>query len=337
LNHAADVKAATGAAGGGGAIAGPVKASVLVMTYNHARLIRQAVDSVLMQRTGFDYEVVISEDCSTDGTREIVMDYHRRLPDRVRLLLSERNLNSLVVVSRGIRACRGAFIALLDGDDYWTDPQKLQLQVEFLESHPDCSACFHNATSVYDDSSQAPQNWTPPGQKAFMTQEDIWRGNPIATGSTVFRNGLYELPQWYDEMPMPLTDWPLHVLNAEHGTIGYINRVMSVYRIHEGGTYSRLAEVEKFEKRYQFYTRMNRNMNYRCDSVARNGLFYYFLEWAEEYKMRGEWRRVGFCVRKCLAGRPIRKAGYKRLFRVLRWLLSRSVREVLLPAGPVGR
>jgi glycosyltransferase involved in cell wall biosynthesis len=328
MSPSADVRAT-----GRGADAGRVRVSVLVMTYNHAGLIRQALDSVMMQRTSFDYEIVISEDCSLDGTREIVTEYERRFPDRVRLLLSAQNLNSLAVVSRGIRACRGEFVALLDGDDYWTDPAKLQLQVEFLDSHPDCSACFHNATAVYADAGQPPRDWTPPGQKEFMTLEDIWRGNPIATGSVVFRNGLYELPRWYDEMPMPITDWPLHVLNAEHGTIAYIEKVMSVYRIHEGGSYSRLDEIKRFEKRYEFYVRMNRNMNYRCDALARNGLFLYFLEWAEEYKVRGERQNVKFCVRKCLTGRPIRTAAYKRLFRILNWLLWDSAKETLSHAG----
>src|SRR5262245_1521369 len=118
-----------------------------------------------------------------------------------------------------------------------------------------------------------------------MTIADIWPGNPIATGSTLFRNRLYELPVWYDEML--LTDWPLHILNAEHGKIGYNDRVMSVYRIHRGGEYSKLDEIEKFNKRLQHYQLMNRNMGYRCDVVARDGLFHYFLEWAEEYRNRG--------------------------------------------------
>jgi glycosyltransferase involved in cell wall biosynthesis len=91
---------------------------------------------------------VTSEDGSTDGTRGIVIQYQQGFPDRFRLLLSERNLHSLAVVSRGIRACRGDFIAPLDGDDDWTDPEKLKRQVAFLETHPECSACFHNALAV---------------------------------------------------------------------------------------------------------------------------------------------------------------------------------------------
>jgi len=313
-----------------------LRVSVLVMTYNHGKLIRQAIDSVLAQHSSFDYEIVISEDCSTDGTRETVMEYGTRFPDRIRLLLSERNLNSLAVVSRGIRACRGEFIALLDGDDYWTNPAKLQLQVEFLDSHPECSACFHNATAVYPESDRAAHDWTARGQKDFMTLQDIWRGNPIATSSLMFRSGLYELPPWYDRMPMPITDWPLHVLNAEHGTIGYIDHVMSAYRIHGGGTYSRLDELTKLEKRFAFYRQMNRNMNYRCDASARNGLFLYFLEWAEAYRERGELGNARFCAWKCLSGRPIRRAAYQRLLRVWTWVFRESARQTM-PAVFVGR
>ncbi len=127
MGRSADARVPGRGENGGRGVDPRLRASVLVMTYNHAGLIRQALDSVLMQRTSFDYEIVISEDRSTDGTREIVTEYQRRFPNRVRLLLSAENLNSLAVVSRGIRACRGEFVALLDGDDYWTDPAKLQL------------------------------------------------------------------------------------------------------------------------------------------------------------------------------------------------------------------
>src|SRR5688572_23850951 len=128
-----------------------MKVSVLVMTYNHARFIRQALDSVLMQRTGFDFEVLISEDCSTDGTREIVVEYARRHPHTITLLLSEANLRSNAVVTRGIDAARGEYIALLDGDDYWTSPDKLRKQAAFLDSHSECALCFHNARVQRDD------------------------------------------------------------------------------------------------------------------------------------------------------------------------------------------
>ena len=168
-----------------------MKVSVLVMTYNHAQFITQALDSVLMQKVNSEYEVLISEDCSTDGTREIVLDYQKKHPNKIQLLLSEQNLHSNAVVVRGIRAARGEYIALLDGDDYWVSPDKLQKQIDFLDAHPECSMCFHNATVIHEDGSREPWNWTSPHQKEISTLEDIWQGNFIATCSTMFRRGLF--------------------------------------------------------------------------------------------------------------------------------------------------
>ena len=163
-----------------------MKVSVLVVTYNHENFIAQALNSVLAQKVEFDYEVLVSEDRSTDRTRDIVTEFHQRYPDRIRLILSEHNLNSNEVVGRGIRAAKGQYVALLDGDDYWTSEHKLQRQAQFLDSHPDCAMCFHNAVVVYEDGSREPRNWTPPQQKEFSTLEDIWMGNFIATCSTMF-------------------------------------------------------------------------------------------------------------------------------------------------------
>src|SRR5512133_148878 len=120
-----------------------IKVSVLVMTYNHEKFIQQALDSVAMQATNFDYEILISEDCSTDRTREIVLEFQKEHPDKVRLLLSKTNVHSNQVVVRGIRAAQGQYLAMLDGDDYWTSPTKLQKQADFLDGHPECSLCFH--------------------------------------------------------------------------------------------------------------------------------------------------------------------------------------------------
>lgn len=311
----------------------PVKVSAIVMTYNHAKFIAQALDSVLMQKTKFPFELLITEDCSTDGTREIVIEYQKRFPDKIRLLLSERNLRSNAVVSRAVRASRGEFIAPLDGDDYWTCDGKLQKQVDFLEGHPDYTVCFHNAVVVSADGRNQLRNWNRPDQEATMTLERIWRGNPIAFGSTMFRNGVFgDLPGWFDEL-FPITDWPIHILNAEHGKIGYLDEVMGAYRHHEGGQYTTRTEFEKFEKTLQFYRAMNRNLNYRYNAVVKNAIFKYFLEWAEEYEKRGERDKVRFCVRKCFAGRPLKKKqDCKRLLRVIKHLYwgPKSVRAVAL-------
>lgn len=289
------------------------------MTYNHARFIAQALESVLMQKVNFQYEILISEDCSTDGTREIVVDFHKRFPAKIRLLLSEQNLHSNEIVVRGIQSAQGQYIALLDGDDYWTSCSKLQKQVDFLDVHPECALCFHNAQVVHEDESKKPWNWTPAHQKEFSTLEDMWTGNFIATCSTMFRRGLLgEVPSWYNSM-FPITDWPLHILNAEHGTIGYINEVMGVYRYHKGGLYSPLSETRRQEEMLKFYRIMNRNLNYKYDKMIKTALSGYFFWCAEEYLSKGNMKKARTCFKTCLTGRPVNKfISAKQLF--IMWL-----------------
>jgi glycosyltransferase involved in cell wall biosynthesis len=282
-----------------------MKVSVLVMTYNHAEFITQALDSALMQETRFPYEIIVSEDCSTDGTREIVQAYHRRFPEKIRLILSDHNLASNAVVVRGIDAARGQYVALLDGDDYWTSPYKLQKQADFLDSHPECALCFHNARVLHDDGSQEPWLWTPAHHPQITTLADLWMGNYIATCSTMFRRGLFpQLPAWYESF-FPITDWPLHILNAEHGKIGYLNEVMGVYRYHSGGYYSQLSQREKLRETLKFYQRMNACLQFKYNDFVQTAIAKYFIEWAEEYLHRGEIGTARDCFRLSFSGRPV--------------------------------
>jgi glycosyltransferase involved in cell wall biosynthesis len=283
----------------------PIKLTVLVMTYNHAKFISKAIDSVLIQKTSFNYEIIVSEDCSTDGTKEIVLEYQQRFPYQIRLLLSEQNIHTNAVVTRGIYAAKGEYIALLDGDDYWTSPHKLQKQANFLDNHLDCSMCFHNAQAFNDDSDQEPYSWTSSNQKEFSTLEDLWSGNFIATCSTMFRNKLLEkIPDWYDSF-FPITDWPLYILLAEHGKIGYINEVMGAYRLHAGGLYSPYSEKQKLNKTLDFYRRINRFLNFKYNKIINTAISVYFYEWAEEYEKRKKNQSAIECFNIYLSGQPV--------------------------------
>lgn len=112
--------------------------SVKMITYNHARYISQAIECVLAQKTVFPFELVIGEDCSTDGTREIVFDYARRYPELIRVITTDQNVGMQKNSNRTSDACQGKYIAYCEGDDYWHHPEKLQKQVAYLESHPEC-------------------------------------------------------------------------------------------------------------------------------------------------------------------------------------------------------
>ena len=128
-----------------------MKLSVAMITYNHKRFIGQAIESVLAQKVNFDYELVIGEDCSTDGTRSVILDFQRRYPERIVCLLRERNIGAMRNLSGTIAACRGQYLAILEGDDYWSCTSKLQKQVDFLDAHPDWAICCSRAEVRNED------------------------------------------------------------------------------------------------------------------------------------------------------------------------------------------
>ena len=144
-----------------------MKVSVSVTAYNHEKYIAQAIDSILMQEVDFEYEIIIGEDYSADNTRNIVIDFQRRYPDKIKLILPQENLGygGNKIFDQTLQVSRGEYVALLDGDDYWTSPHKLRKQVDFLDSHPECSMCFHNAQVFYEDGSREPWNLNTVKQK----------------------------------------------------------------------------------------------------------------------------------------------------------------------------
>jgi hypothetical protein len=219
--------------------------SVLMTTYNHERFIGQAIESVLMQQTKFPLEVVIGEDKSPDGTRRIAEDYQRRYPDEIHLLAREVNLGAHNFVET-YRACRGKYVAVLEGDDYWTSPDKLQTQVEALEAHSDWVMCFHTVRCVSEDGSRPPFPNPPPNWQEVSTLDDLLEINFVPTCSVVFRNGIVgEFPKWY--FSLPIGDWPFCIMLAQHGKLGYIDRVMADYRMHAGGAWTSKDEVVRKE------------------------------------------------------------------------------------------
>ncbi|SRR6266446_922637 len=134
-----------------------MKPSVCLITYNHGRFITQALASALAQKTNFEFEIVIGEDCSADHTRQILVEYQHRYPNKIRLVLPENNLGANRNCARILQAYRGEYIALLEGDDYWTAPTKLQEQVDFLDSHEECAICSHAVRVFHEDGNEAPR------------------------------------------------------------------------------------------------------------------------------------------------------------------------------------
>lgn len=213
--------------------------SVAMITYNHEPFIVQAIESVLMQQTDFPVELVVGEDGSTDGTRHLVQEYASRYPNAIRALMHPQNLgarqNALAVTT----ACRASYVAFLEGDDYWTDPLKLQKQVALLEAKPCYSACIHGALCESTEAGQSKLRWLGHWPRSELTVEDLLRTNPVITCTVVLRRScLGPLPAAFDSLRM--RDWPVMIYAALRGPIAYLSETMGVYRVHENGVWSSL-------------------------------------------------------------------------------------------------
>ena len=161
--------------------------SVVMITYNHENYIRQAIEGVLMQKTLFRYELIIGEDCSTDKTRQICFEYKNKYPDQIKLLLPQTNQGIMQNFYSTLRESNGKYVALCEGDDYWTDPFKLQKQVDFLEANEEYSLCFHKVNVKYED------NLKDEGILHYFEEREysgleIYKEWIISTCSVVFRN-----------------------------------------------------------------------------------------------------------------------------------------------------
>jgi glycosyltransferase involved in cell wall biosynthesis len=209
-----------------------------MITYNHAAFIAQALDSVLMQRTNFEYEIVIGEDCSKDGTAEIIKKYQGNHPGKILPKFYEKNAGMNKNFQETLERCSGEYIAILEGDDYWTDPDKLQMQVDFLDKNLDCALCHHRVDHVVSPGGEKLREFPP--QKFRAPRSDPgWLAmvNYIQTCSIVFRRKW--LPVFGDQFQqLKLGDWPLCVLLGEQGWIGYLDRNMASYRIHANNTWN---------------------------------------------------------------------------------------------------
>ena len=246
------------------------KVSVLMITYNHEKYIAQAIESVLMQETDFRYELIVGEDCSTDGTGEIVREYGRKHPDIVHAHLRERNIGARQNLRRIFAAARGKYIALLEGDDYWTSPQKLQTQVDLLDAHPETSLCGHRSVWHYEDGAR-PDMIPSENPGGFYDLADILERNLFHTGSVMFRHVIEAAPDWH--APLYMGDLPLFVTLAQYGNICLLPESMAVYRLHGGGVWTGIDDVRKERANQQMFQAFYDNLDPKYRPLLRKKLF----------------------------------------------------------------
>ncbi len=211
-----------------------IMVSVLMIAYNRENYIETALKGVLNQITNFPIEIIIGEDCSTDGTLAVCERYKALYPKQIKLIANEQNLGLQRNYIKSFKAATGKYIAICDPDDYWFNKHKLQIQVDILEKHPEYSLCFHRVLNYYEgDKSKSFSNG---GQKKITTIVDLATANYISNVSCIFRNHIFELPEGFEGNA--LCDYSFHMLCAEKGDLIYLPKVMAVYRKHGTGIFS---------------------------------------------------------------------------------------------------
>ena len=253
--------------------------SICTITYQHGPFIRQCLDSILMQEADFSFEMIIGEDGSTDGTREICIEYAERYPERIRLFLRDRRLSQYPEGSRilhfnggwTLRAARGKYIAFCEGDDYWTDPSKLKRQVDFLETHTDYSMVAHNTLRVFEDGRPSCVAILHPKEdlevKDFLDVDLFQQRNnlclPAHTSSYVIRQEAIckDRPGWFYRCvsgDLVITAWA-----AGYGKCRFFNKIMSVRRKHPGSITNNKNVTVAYQTWINAFLGLDRHYEYR--------------------------------------------------------------------------
>ena len=279
-----------------------MKVSVVLLAYNHESFIDDALNGVLMQETDFAFEILVGEDFSSDRTREILLAYKERYPDKIKLLLHDKNYGPAKNFRETLRLAQGNYVAFLDGDDYWTSPRKLQTQVDFLDRHPDCSMCFHGVQKSDPDGTV--ELHPVKRQKRFYELEDIISRNPIPACSPMCRGEIVSRYNW--KYPDDVVgDRLLYIWNAQFGKIGYIDQIMGVYRVHEEGLFRALEMTKRIQWAINTLNFVSNKIDPKYRKTIKRALARRYLTNAVYYSQKGHfvsaWTSLRSFIRETIA------------------------------------
>jgi len=272
--------------------------TIYCLAYNHEKYIRDMLDGLLMQETDFPYEIIVHDDASTDGTASIIREYEKKYPYFFKPIYQKENQYSKgIIISKEFifPKARGKYIAHCCGDDYWTDKKKLQIQVEYMEGHPECSMCLHGYSKIEGSSKSIIKTY-----HCFSADTDIpadtilcWDYDHIPQASTSMyrREDARNRPDWF-WMVGGIGDYPLYNYMLTIGEIHYIDRIMSVWRFHKESwskdiIENRNKQVYHYDSLLKFLEELNLYTSYKYnESIERaKDKFYFFYHLAnEEYR-----------------------------------------------------
>lgn len=237
--------------------------TVCCVAFNHERYIEECLNSILSQKTNFEFEILIHDDASSDSTPLIIKNYLKRYPGKIRAILQTTNQfsigNDKFLSTVVFPQTKGKYIAYCDGDDFWTDDNKLQKQFDFLEANPDFSMCFHDAKIIKDNI--CIENYLKSYEKIIENNDTfsfnhILKDNFIPTSSSFCRSSaLIESAKWINDLPFQ--DWTLWILNSRIGKIKKLPNLMGVYRIHHSSTWSSKSNISRQKSKLRFYNQLS--------------------------------------------------------------------------------
>jgi len=222
--------------------------AVYMITYNHEQYIKQTIKSILNQQTKFLFKLFIGEDASSDNTTTICKVFEDEYPNKIKLFAHKKNIGASANAIFTFNECfksEAKYIALCEGDDYWTDPLKLQKQVDFLEANPEYGICFHNV-KIFDQANQKLIEDTITRDVEETTDiSELAKGNFIHTPSVMLCND-FRLPSWFKDSP--IGDWSIYMIAIGNRKIKKLDEVMAVYRVHDASIWSGLLQKVRNEK-----------------------------------------------------------------------------------------
>lgn len=209
-----------------------------MITYNHQRFIGEAIEGVVKQKTNFPIDLVIGEDCSTDNTRTILLAYKEKYPQLIKLILHQKNIGMMKNFVQTLQACKGEYIALCDGDDYWNDASKLQKQVDFMEENKGYAITFHDCNVISANNETLKISKLGHSGRRDLTSAEIVSGTSMPTSCVLFRRkDIINLPEEF--INVTNGDTFLFALIGQYGKAKFLFDIgNSAYRVHDGGVWS---------------------------------------------------------------------------------------------------
>ena len=266
------------------------KLSIIVPTFNHGNFIAQMFDGALRQETNFDFDIIVGDDASLDNNALIIKEYVQKYPNKIKAFLHPENLGPIEPRELGgknnvgflFKQCKSEYIALCEGDDFWTDTLKLQKQVDFLDNNPDYSLCHHQLEIVYEDNSPS-HFFNLDTQQDTSTIRDLLADNNwfVGTASTVFRNVFtHGMPDWWWKTASG--DLGIFIEVARAGKIKYLPEIMGIYRKHSGGMTNIHTPQNKFfiTNRKEMFQKLDSYLGFQYSEILSKTILRYEKELA---------------------------------------------------------